>query len=141
MPKRKRNHIASESGALKWLPLFLFSAFLAVGIAVALLALLANAMCKTDLQPCLFIPLTTALFCTAIMLASIFLSVFSKGKIWLGIVLAAFLFLALSTWSFYAYRNAFTELWVTKAVAFLASGALGGYLGALIREKPRKIRR
>ena len=141
MPKRKRNHVANESGAPKWILLFLFSAFLAVGITVGLLAILANAMSKTDLQPSLFIPLTTALFGAAILLASIFLSVFSKGKAWLGIALAFFLFLALSAWSFFAYQNAFTQLWVTKAVAFLTSGALGGYLGTLIRERPRKIRR
>lgn len=142
MPKTKRNRsTAGTNYSLKWIPLFVFSLILTAGIAVGLCALLAKAMCKTDLEPSLLIPLTTAFLCVAVLLASLFLASFGKGKIWSGSALALLLILVLSAWSFAVYQTSFTELWITKAVAILASGTLGGYLGALMRERRRKIRR
>ena len=98
-------------------------------------------MCTTDLAPALLIPLTTVLICFALLIASLFLSAIFKGGILAGDSLASVLILLLSLLSFLLYQSSFTSLWATKTLAFLASGTLGGYLGSVLRERRRKIRR
>lgn len=142
MPKRKRSNPGGKEGeTLKMIFLFLLGALLSAALAVGLCAVLANAMCTTDIEPSLLVPLTTALLCASILLASLLLSLLCQGRIWVGPALALFLFLMISVAAFVVTHNFFTALWVTKGAAFLASGALGGYLGALLRARKRKMRR
>ena len=138
--KRKRtNPSEQKSQIIRGILPFVFSLVLTVGLSGGLCAIAANAMCTTDLAPALLIPLTTVLICIALLIAS--LSAIFKGGILAGTLLASVLILLLSLLSFLLYQSSFTSLWATKTLAFLASGALGGYLGSVLRERRRKIRR
>lgn len=140
--KRKRtNPSEQKSQIIRGILPFVFSLVLTVGLSGGLCAIAANAMCTTDLAPALLIPLTTVLICIALLIASLFLSAIFKGGILAGTLFASVLILLLSLLSFLLYQSSFTSLWATKTLAFLASGALGGYLGSVLRERRRKIRR
>lgn len=130
-----------DSRVLKTLPLFLFSLFLAAAFAGGLCVALAKFMCQKDLNPALLVPITTVLCCMSVLLASMLLALLNKGGLLSGMALALVFFLGISAISVYGTQSSFTSLWATKGLAFLAAGALGGYLGAWILERRKKIRR
>lgn len=123
------------------MPHMLASAACGIVLTGALLAAFAKVLCQVDVPVHLVQPFAIAAICVSVLLTALLFSYLERQ---LGVVnglgvagVAAFVVLAASL----AQEGAnFSMDAAWKLVAILASGAVGGYCGMLLREKRRKIR-
>ena len=142
MQKQKRNVQRAQSGAIMQLAVHTVVS-LAGGIAAAALLFsgLAALRCKVDIMPQLLSPISTAALSLAVLLAGLFLAALRKEKgllygLLIGIIFYAILWIA----ALARGQIEFSSLSVIKGTALLCSGAIGGSLGILMRERRRRIR-
>lgn len=119
---------------------FLASALACAALTAAFLALFAKAMASTQIPLELIAPMSTAACCLALLPSGILFAFLRGEKGLLNGLLLATVFLAVLWGAALAQgQAAFTYFAALKSLVLLACGAVGGYVGVLLREKRRRI--
>lgn len=141
MQKQKRNAQRAQNGAMMQLAAHTAVSMIG-GFAVAALLFsgLAALRCKVDIAPQLLSPLSTAALSLAALLAGFFFAMLRKEKgllygLLIGIIFYAILWIA----ALARGQMEFSSLSAIKGMALLCSGAIGGSLGIMTRDR-RRIR-
>lgn len=118
------------------------AAGIASGAAVAavLFSAMAALCCKIDCAPQLFAPVSTVLICLSLLAAGLVVSYLHGEKgLLCGLLLGLFCFAVLWIVALMQGQKEFTVLAAIKGAALLASGSMGGCLGAVAKDKKRRI--
>ncbi len=120
-----------------------------IGISTLLLGVLlcaffaafSVALCKVDVPVNYITPLSTTGICAAVLLSALVLAMLEGQS---GLLLGAMLgagceLLLLAAAAFAGSEASFSLLTLYKALALLAFGAAGGYLGILVHERRRRL--
>lgn len=137
MQKKPKLKAGQES---RFVPHMLASAACGIVLTGAFLAAFAKVLCQVEVPVHLVQPFAITAVCLAVLLTSLLFSYLERQ---MGVVnglgvagVAAFVVLSASLVQEGAHFS-MDAAW--KVVALLASGAVGGYCGMLLREKRRKI--
>ncbi len=118
----------------------LLSLCAALLVTAALLCVFSSLMCKVDIPLYMTVPIATISICIAILLAAILMAYLQKEKgLPFGVLIGAVLFVAVWISALVSGNTDFTSLATLKLIAFLASGAIGGTVGTVLKERQRKI--
>lgn len=106
-----------------------------------MLAAMAQLVCKMELPLHILMPLATAACCLAVLPSSMLLS-FLEGKRGLlsGAIFGFGVYLLLWVISIAQGQAQLSTLAALKGLAMLTSGAVGGYLGVMVRAQRKKLR-
>lgn len=122
---------------MKFIRALLLSAGVVGGSSLLLLSLIALIVSKAGALPQDTLPLiTTAAGCAAVFLGGLAAALAAKEKgLYLGLAAGAILAACIALVSYFSTGGAFTPGGIGKAAAFLASGSIGGILGANRKQK------
>lgn len=122
---------------MKFIRAILLSAGVIGGSGLMLLAVTALVITKTGALPQGSLPLiTTAVACAAVFLGGLAAALAAREKgLYLGLAAGALLAVCIGAASYFAAGEMFAISGAGKIAALLASGAIGGILGANRKEK------
>lgn len=140
IPKKVKSGKYSSAGAAL-LRHAVLAAVCCVGLLIALLAGTAQLACQLELPLHTLLPLSTAVCCLAVLPSSLLLA-WLEGKRGLlcGALFGLGMFALLWIGALAMGQGQPTGLAILKGVAMTASGALGGYLGILLRSEQKRLR-
>lgn len=111
---------------------------LLAGVAASLISLLGCSalLCRVDLPSYMLIPLGTISICIGSATGGLLLAHAEKknGMVW-GILCGIFFFIACFGVAFLCGQRKIGSLTIIRMVAFVLSGAIGGYLGLILSER------
>ena len=116
----------------------LLSALALCAVLCGSFAAFSALLCRVDTPVNLVAPLATAGLCCAVLAAAFFLALLEQSRgLLLGLLVGAVCALALLIWAA-GQGGEVTALFLYRALAMLAAGALGGYAGIAAGERRQK---